>query len=214
MSYTTIDCYYFGSCYPSEVRKYCLKHPLFIDVWEDIRFINEQEFAFTNPNRLFAFLMARALGHQELYQNPAARILDFFLTKLIQPLYQQGIITKENLLLWTTQQLEFELPKHYPPDKEVRPTYVTPGEYQWRWFPSEEELQDFCQKQKVDHTEHLKGFDSGLDWPVFSDKIHSQIVPLAEVLDREQISQLTEIVNSTIGYYAYWHTPDEQPLNF
>lgn len=211
ISYVAWDCYQHGAIFDGLVRRHCLGHPLFIDVWRDIRFSpDRQQFAFTNPNSVYIFLLARAYEHQELLFNPVARVLDFYLAKLVKPLYQQGIITKENLLDWNTQQLETVLERHYH-GKEFRSVFISTDNYQWRKFSSQKELDRFAAGlgDALMHTEYITGFNPGLDFPVYKDAYSSTIVPLADVLPQEKIVPLQEIVKSVKGYYAYWRIDND-----
>jgi len=209
MSYVALDCYYQGRYYDSDVRQHCLQYPLFMDAWQDIRFSpDRQTLGFTDPEKLFQFALARALEHRELLLNPYARILDFFLTDLVKPLYNKGVITKDQLLEWGTQRLQNELAKYYP-KKKVQPAVITPDEYGWKKFQTKGELNEFCSKIKntVYHTEHIKGFKTCLDWPIFTDTTCKTTVPLQEKLKPTQISTVESTVASVRGYYAYWYTP-------
>jgi len=206
MSYTSLDCYHLGCYINGQVRQYCIENPLFMDAWQDIRFTDDKKrFAFINPERLFSFLVARAYEHRELLLNPHARVLDFFLTKLIRPLYKRGIITKKNLLTWGTSRLQEELSKYYLGEK-VKPTTVSPGEYGWNRSQTESGIKRFCRfVGGIDHIEHITGFNSGLDWPVFADNQRIKIVPLKKRLGQNQIDFLEKIIGSVKGWYAYWH---------
>lgn len=208
LSYVSIDCFHLGSIFDGKVRQYCIDHPLFMDVWQDICFTSDKKhFAFTNPDRLFTFLLARAYEHQELLLNPEARRLDFHLTKLAQPLYKRGLITKEQLLTWGDEQLKIKLEKYYAknPEKGVMSGIITPDNYAWKIFASEEKLKAFCRligKNCLEYIEYIPGFNSCLDWPVFISK--NEIAPLKKCLPHEKIALLKDIVKSVKGYYVYY----------
>jgi len=207
LSYVSLDCYHLGCMFNGKVREYCLDNPLFIDVWEDVKFTpDKKRFAFVNPERLFAFLMARGYEHQELLLNPEARRLDFYLTKLVKPLYERGLITKEQLLAWGNVELETELGKYYE-EEEIKKRCFTPDDYDWKVFKSEDEQKNFCRmigQDKIEHTEYIRGFNPCLDWPVFADKKQTKIVPLRKCLSKDKIKLLTDVVKSVRGYYVYY----------
>jgi hypothetical protein len=209
MSYVSLDCYYIGWMRNNEVGRHCLAHPLFMDVWQEIRFTpDKQRFAFTDPDRLYQFLLARAYVSQELYFSPRCRILDFELEHLVRPLFAKGLITKENLLDWDFTRLQLKLAEYYA-QREVMPLFITPDDYCWQKFSNESEMTSFCAKLDgtVYHTECLHGFDTCLDWPVFTDRSQTEIVPLITLLRPEQIRLMEKIKDSVSGYYVYWHPP-------
>ncbi|MDD4990490.1 MAG: HD domain-containing protein [Candidatus Pacebacteria bacterium] len=200
MAYTSLDSYYVGSSRPCKLRTLGLKNPLVMDVWQDLKFNDDRtNFAFTDPNRLFKFLLFRAYEHEELLMNPYSRALDFLLQQLVQPLYESGIITREQLLLSDDGWLYAVLQEHYP-DKNVW-CFLEPESLSWKKFDELEELKRFCSiNGAVDHVEYMKGFDTGLNLGVYSGK---KIVPARELLSGEQVEELEEISGQIRGYYAY-----------
>lgn len=211
MSYVCLDCYYLGVMFDGQVRKHCLENPFFMDVWQDIRFTpDKKQLAFTNPERLFQFILARAYEHQELLLNPYSRRLDFYLTNLVKPLYEKGLITKEQLLDWDNSRLQLELERYYAnnPEKGVVSSMISPDDYKFKVFLSAEEMQRFIHRtigeEKVLYTEFISGLETCLDWPVFSDKSKTKIVPLRKKLSKKQIALLEYIASDVIGYYVYW----------
>lgn len=200
--YTAVDCFAIGSIRDGNIRKLCLENPLVMDVWQDIRFVGKQDFGFTNSERLFKFLMLRAFEHKELLKNPYSRALDFFLKRLVTPLYRRGVITKEDLLTHGDDWLTIFLEKHYP--KEIKPI-LEPEDISWKKFDSKKAQRDFCNKigkNRIDHTEHLIGFETGLEYKVFTENNH--LVPLRKVIGSEKIDLLEKISESTRGYYVYY----------
>lgn len=199
--YTALDCYHVGFQRPSQIRNFCLKHPLVMDVWQDIRFIPDHtNFAFSQPENLYWFLLLRAYEFQEFLYNPYSRALDLFLKKLTQPLYRAGIITKEKLLTCNDSWLEQILSQYYP--EEIK-WIIEPEEISWEKFETEKGQREFCAKlgNRVDHAEHLVGPSTGLDWLV-SDQ--GKIVPLRRVISQEKIKILEDVCASTRGYYVYY----------
>ncbi|MDD5750321.1 MAG: hypothetical protein PHU56_01560 [Candidatus Pacebacteria bacterium] len=202
MAYTALDCYYVGSSRPCDVRSVGLKNPLTMDVWQDLKFNDgRSDFAFTDPDRLFHFLLFRAYEHKDLLTNPYSRAMDSLLQQLVKPLYDKGTITREQLLLGDDNWLNSVLQEHYP-DKNVW-CFIEPERLDWKKFDSLEELQTFCsgRKQAVDHVEYMKGFDTGLSIGAHSD---AKIVPVRDLLKDEQVGELEEISRQTKGYYAYF----------
>ncbi|MDD5039619.1 MAG: hypothetical protein PHY34_00545 [Patescibacteria group bacterium] len=207
ISYVSMDCYSHGLLFNGNVRKHCSRHPLFLDVWRDIRFTpDRQRFAFLYPDRLFDFLLARAYEYQELLFNPAARFLDFHLTNLVRPLYETGRITKDQLLSWSDGQLECCLEAHYG-EAAVHLSVINAANYQWQRFDTQEELIDFWGTlgKSFDHVETISGFNPNLEWPVYAAN-GTDIVPARERLTPAQISELETIVKATRGNFIYWHT--------
>ncbi len=201
ISYTALDCYWVGLQRPGQIRNLCLKHPLVMDVWQDIRFTADRKrFFFTNPGRLFRFLLLRAYEHQELLFNPYSRALDLFLKKLTLPLYKKGIITKEQLLTQSDEWLERTLSEYYP--QEIK-CYIEPENLSWKKFATARERKDFCLKSEVeiDHLEYIRGFITGLDWPVLED---DKIIPLRQAVSRNKTKLLEGIAASTVGHYVYY----------
>lgn len=206
LSYVALDCFHCGSVTPGEVRSFCTQHPLFMDVWQDIAFTDDRmRFAFTDPSRLLNFLMARALEHQEVLLNPYARVMDFHLTIALKPFYLSGDITIENLLTWTTRQLEEELHKRQARGFELY--QIAPRELRWQKFSTQEQLDQWV-SQHGENTEIISEvvrFNPCLDWPVFTDPAtRTNIVPLRSMLFDDQVRGIEEIVESLKGFYAYW----------
>lgn len=203
MVYTALDCYYLGGTRPGEVRNLCLKYPLIMDVWQDIQFTPDRtKFVFTRPERLFRFLLLRAYEFQELLFNPYSRALDFFLKKLTQPLYEKGIITKEQLLTRGDDWLEQVLSQYYPQEIKL---IIEPEELSWAKFETVEEQREFCLglRERVDHTERITGFTTGLNWPVWN---RGKLTLLKKVISRDKIELLEGVVASTRGYYVYYRS--------
>lgn len=205
LSYVGIDCYQVGDERPGEIRNFCLEHPLVMDVWQDIRFSSDKtQFGFTDPERLFNFLLLRAYEFHELLYNPYSRAMDLFLKKLTLPLYKKGIITKEQLLTRDDSWLEDMLRRHYP-DKIK--TIIDPEKLAWKRFADAEEWKEFqevCLKDgSLDHADQLKRFKTGLDLPIISGS-SSGFTPLREVLSKEQVGLLEGIACSREGYYVYY----------
>ena len=204
MAYTALDCYYLGGTRPGEVRNLCLKHPLIMDVWQDIQFTPDRtEFVFTQPERLFRFLLLRAYEFQELLFNPYSRTLDLFLKKLVKPLYRKGIITGEQLLTGDDEWLRQVLTQYYPDEVKC---YIEPEELSWKKFDTAQERREFCKKFKitVDHSEHITGFTTGLNWLVEN---KGEIVPLRKAISRRKVELLEAVKAWTVGYHVYYKRP-------
>jgi HD superfamily phosphohydrolase len=204
MSYTALDCNFFGWMKESKVRQHCQSHPTLMDVWEDIKLTEDKLFfAFCDAERLFDFLLLRAYEHQELLLNPYSRALDFLIEKLVKPLYQQDIITKNDLLLRDDTWLMHTLESIYPRDISMSLLIEEPEELKWERFQTKKELDRFCQAigDKLDHTDIIKGFSTGLDWPVLQSRT---IVPLRQLIPKEEVELIEDIVESVRGCYVYY----------
>lgn len=207
ISYTALDCYWIGFERPCQIRNFCLENPLVMDVWQDISFTPDKtDFAFSNPERLFKFLLLRAYEHQELLLNPYCRALDLFLKRLVEPLYQAGIITREQLLAWDDQQLEDVLARFYPQELKF---FIEPEELSCKKFTTTLKSRKFCLKlgKRLDHAEYISGFSTCLDWPVWKKNWltwKKKMVPLREAISQGKVKLLEEIAASTRGYYVYY----------
>jgi len=203
MAYTALDCYYVGSSRPCKLRSLGLENPLAMDVWQDLKFNNDRSnFAFTDPSRLFQFLLFRACEHKELLMNPYSRALDFLLQQLVQPLYKSGTITREQLLLGDDDWLRIVLQEHCP-DKNVW-CFLEPELLGWKKFETLEELEIFRSgNEAIDHVEYMKGFDTGLNLGVYSGS-DEKIVAVKALLRDEQTNELEEMSRQIRGYYAYF----------
>lgn len=202
LSYTALDCYCVGLVRPGQIRALCLEHPLIMDVWQDIRFTaKKDELFFTKPKRLFYFLLLRAYEYQEFLFNPYSRAFDLFLKNLVQPLYDKGIITKEQLLTEDDKWLERILTEHYP--GTLKPI-IEPEDLSCQKFETEEQQQDFVVQlgDKLSHTEYIGGIKTGLDWLV---RHWGRIIPLKEAISQNEVDLLEGVAKSTIGYYVYYY---------
>jgi HD superfamily phosphohydrolase len=94
------------------VRTVVTCQPFVGDLWEDVRLI-DGNIVFTNPARLSAFLMLRAIMFRDLYLNPYSRGYEFLIYLLaMKPLYEQGILNQENLLSMSDPQLHATIRSH------------------------------------------------------------------------------------------------------
>ncbi|MFH1235708.1 MAG: hypothetical protein V1685_02095, partial [Parcubacteria group bacterium] len=212
MSYVALDCYALGYFRAGLVRDYCLEHPLFMDVWEDILFTHDRKrIAFRDPERLFTFLLARAYEHQELLHNPYSRIFDFTLTRIVREYYLKGNITRDNLITWGPERFEVELAQR---GQSALIDLMEPDEYEFKRFDTAEELHRFCRLiggDHVDHVEYIRGCNPCLDWPVFTDpEQRTGIVPLWQLLPQRCIDLIVRVSQSRKGHYAYWRKTPER----
>lgn len=201
MAYTALDCYHIGVNRPCQVRSFGLENPLVMDVWQDLKIKEDRSsFAFTNPDRLFNFLIFRAYEYVELLMNPYSRALDFFLQKLVQPLYEKGRITREQLLTHEDIWLHDVLRNCYP-ERSVW-AIIEPELISWKKFDTLEQLEKFCSENKgADHTEHIEGFNTCLDFKVYDG---NKIASAREVFSAKQIQELEEANRQVKGYYVYY----------
>ncbi|MFA5355116.1 MAG: HD domain-containing protein [Candidatus Paceibacterota bacterium] len=200
IAYTALDCRSVGMLRPGKIRDLCVENPLIMDIWQDIRFSEQKDsFIFINPDRLFNFLLLRAYEFQEFLFNPYSRALDLYLKNMVQPLYEKGLITKEDLLTNGDMWLENFLKKDNP---ELAKCYIEPENLSCRKFNTEGEQKKFAAEmgKRVDHLEHLSGFSSGLDWKV----LDFGGTCLREAVSKEKVELLEEVIASTKGYYVYY----------
>ncbi|MFA6909184.1 MAG: hypothetical protein WC289_04880 [Patescibacteria group bacterium] len=212
MSYVSLDCYNAGYQREGVIRDHGMTYPLFMDVWEDIRFTpDKKRFAFLDADRLYTFLLARAYEHKQLLLNPYARTFDFDLTQAIGKYYWQGKITKENLLTWNAEQL---LARVEPLLPHFHGGLFEPYQYDFKRFSTAYEARNFCRNNRrlrIHHIDHLRGFNPCLEWPVFVDSdIHGKIVPLRQLLSQTKIQFMQRLVDSTKGHCVYWIKNPEQ----
>lgn len=201
ISYVGIDCYSLGLEYPGKIRSLLTRHPLLLDVWQDLRFTpDKQHFYFCDVDRLFRFLLLRAYEHQELLFNPFCRCLDFFLSQKAYPLYRQGILTKDMLLTHDDAWLEGFLEKHYPCQFRG---YLCPDELGWKKFKTKKQASEFAASlgQRFNHCEQIKGFNIGLHFPALH---NGQIVPVEKALSPARVRFLESINRGTQGHYVYY----------
>ena len=199
ISYTALDCYYLGGVSNGNVRRSCLENPLVMDIWQDVRIKDEKVF-FVDPDRLFNFLLLRGYEHTDLLLNPYSRVVDFYLEHLVRPLYEQGKITREQLLSnndsWLYQQLE----THYP--GEVKYLFE-PEIFGWRTFKTAKKRDGFAGKlgDKFYCKEDIKPFKTGLDWLV---EHKGELVPLCGLLPSDKIATLEGLSKSVAGFKVYY----------
>ena len=200
ISYTALDCFHLGEKRKGKVRNFCLKHPLVMDVWQDIIAPDGKNFIFSNPENLFNFLLLRAYEFQEFLYSPYSRALDLFIKKMVQPLYRKGIITREQLLTRDDDWLYWTLQQYYP--EEIK-CIINPGELSWKKFKTEKEQKMFCRQlgRRLDHAEQIVKFNTGLDFPVLS---QGRVIPLREAIPQEKVKLLEKISASMMGYYVYY----------
>lgn len=200
ISYTALDCFHLGVQRKGKVRNLCLKHPLVMDVWQDIIAPDGKNFIFSNPENLFNFLLLRAYEFQELLYNPYSRALDLFLKKMVQPLYRKGIITREQLLTRDDKWLHEILEEHCP--NKIK-WIIEPEELLCKKFKTEKEQKMFCRQlgRRLDHAEHIFKFNTGLDFPVLN---QGRVIPLREAIPQKKVKLLEKTAASMMGYYVYY----------
>lgn len=209
LSYVTYDCYYAGYATDGAIRRWCVRHPLVMNVWQDCGLSSDgTTWGFADAERLYHFLVLRALEHDELLLNPASRFLDTHLSTFVRPLYQRGVITAAMLRQWTDQELIWFLEKKYP-TADVSLNSIEPAHFTWRRFASAHQRRGFIDQcgHPIDHTEDRTGFNSCIDWPVFTDRARSRWRPLHDCISQPRTDYLLHLSRRTAGYYAYWKRP-------
>lgn len=79
--------------------------PRLADLWEDVR-IEDGSLSFTDPDRLSAFLLLRAIMFRDLYQHPSTRGVEFILhVTLSRRLFEIGILPSKTILQSTDKEL-------------------------------------------------------------------------------------------------------------
>jgi len=72
----------------------------------------------------------------------------------------------------------------------------------WKKFDTLPQFKKFCsENEETDHTEHIKGFDTGLGLSVYDG---NKIVSAREIFLDEQIEELEELNRQVKGYYVYY----------
>jgi len=200
LAYVALDCYWFGHESKNKIRSFVSRHPLVMDVWQDIKFTeNKSQFYFCDKARLYDFFVLRVLEHTELLLNPRSRALDHTLYKNIKGLYESGEITKELLLSRGDDVLNEIVMKLH----ETCPRgFFSPDKFEWRFFQSERLMETFCSlnRDRISHVDQIKKFDVGFDWPVFK---QGKVVEIRKVLPRRKVRKLDSIANSLKGWYVY-----------
>lgn|GEM_PF-1922679 len=214
LSYVTLDCHALGLQRDGQTRRFCLEHQLFADVWLDLQCSEDRHrLAFTDPRRLCNFLMARAHASSELYYNPFARTYDYLLTEVVGELYKHGLVTWQNLVTWSQDELLRVIEKKSRLFHSLRklldtiPNILEPQQLDFRWFPTEEERDAFAATlgDRLHHRDKTKPFTTCLDWPVFTDPDKRlTTAPLHSFLSDQQIFELEWLARSRAGYYVYY----------
>lgn len=219
LSYVTLDCHELGLQRDGQTRRFCLEHQLFADVWLDLQCSEDrQRLAFTDPRRLYDFLMARAHVSSELYYNPFARTYDYLLTDVVGELYRRGLVSWQDLVTWNKSELlrkvkeivesKRSIIRAFRDLADLIPHILEPQQLAFQWFPTREERDAFAAVlgDRLHHLDETKPFKTGLDWPVFTSPDERQsIAPLRSFLSEQQIFELEWLARSRAGYYAYYH---------
>ena len=183
-----------------ELASFLKQKPLLMDVWQDIRFTNEDHFYFRNPGRLYDFLFLRALEHKYLLFHPRARSLDFLYTEYVGRLYRSGQIAKNDLITRDNDWLQSLLEKNFPDRFRV---YVSPDELVSVKFSDPELRNRFCagiKDREIDHLDDIKKFNLCLDWPVLHQGVFKT---LREAINPRKVDDIEKIADDCAGYYVY-----------
>lgn len=89
------------------------RHPYVCGVWDSV-VIKDDHPCFTDVVRLVAFLKVRVLMFRELYYHPVSRFGEYFVSRLlVRTLYEQGKLTKADLLKMTDNELVRRLDEEF-----------------------------------------------------------------------------------------------------
>jgi len=197
ISYTILDVYFFikSGHAPKTLAKLVASDPDFGSLWQSI-FFKKGELHFTDPARLLRFLKIRAIMHDQLYKNPKCRKLELAYSRKIETLYQNELLTVEQLIRgddnWLEQQLE---PINHPTiNDSIKHLH----------FRQKHLCDSYRQKLngRFIFTEHIKNFSTGLNWPV---KHQNLITPLSEVVDQHQSENLQRLSSHREGWHTFFY---------
>lgn len=203
ISYTGLDCFFIIHNTPAEakrLRRFTQENPLVMDVWEDIR-LEKGMIYFSNPKRLYKFLMLRLLEWLELLRNPACRPLDILIFKEVEVLYRKGVLDKKKLLFMRDEDL-FEILERE--NDQGLGLIKTPDDYGWQKFRDLEEAETFSRRlgDKQYFIEHIKPIKPGLNWPVLH---QGKVTPIRAALSKNELAHLEQLSKTISGTYVYFY---------
>jgi hypothetical protein len=198
ISYTALDCFELRRQRPGKVKSFTKLNPTVMDVWEDIRLENEHLY-FVDPDRLYNFLILRALEFNELLYAGFCRTFDYLLYARAKHLYEKGVITKDSLLekgdTWLKAMLDV-----YNAEIDFE---LSPDDILCLKFKSEKRRNEFARKcaKFVEHIDYVEKFDSGLNWKVMH---QGKIMPLRKAISKRKEDYLENLATSIEGWYVYY----------
>lgn len=204
ISYTILDVYFLGGDTPDVLRKLLGRYRSFGDVWLDLCLDEQGRVYFNNAERLYVFLLVRALMHVHLYKNPASRRIEHIVAKETRQLLKEGIISFEDLKREDDRWLSKVLEQN---GCQIR-RYMTPDIVNWKRFTEESACLAYAQKlgTRLVLTEQIKPFNPGLDYLTVGKA--KKILPLEQVLAKEKVLQLRDLAREREGWYVYYYAHD------
>lgn len=184
-------------------------------LYKDLRITDDGEPFFTDPDRLFDFLLARALNHYHVYLHPINRGADLMIRKLLKPLYSPDggrPLSPERLRHMTDYGLCSILQNYY------RLPFTDPRwvqgflvnlypRVQSCYSPGHADAIFRAYASFSDHIvlgiEKLPGFDTGVGYKVWN-RATGGIVPFEEYAP-EDAEFLESINRGTRGTYVYYY---------
>jgi len=98
------------------------------DIHEDI-VISDNDIYFMHPERVYNFLMVRGLMFRDVYRNPIHMGREAFIKKYIEKLWEDGILTRDNMIIMSDIELLDILKRRLPSDVYAAITSLVPGDY-------------------------------------------------------------------------------------
>lgn len=199
VSYTLLDCHFFGANMPRVLKDFIDKNPLFGDIWSDVHFDAEGIY-FSDVERLYAFAMVRSLMHVYLYKNPASRRIEHIVAKEIRRLLAQEIISFDDLKRESDSWLSQILEKH---GCNIR-SCMTPDIINWKRFARRDDCLRYAELlgERLVITEEIRRFNCGLSWRVASGEKKDS---LENILSESKVRQLEDLASARSGWYVYFY---------
>ena len=200
ISYTILDCFYLGKNVPAHIRCFVAQNPLFGDVWQDIGLDKNGFIYFADADRLWNFLMVRALMHVSLYKNPECRKIENLIAQKTRDIIRQGLISLDDLKREDDDWLSRILEKN---GCSIR-SYMSPDGIGYECFSRQDDCFRYASLlgEKKIAIERIKSFSVGLDWQVKKD---GKFYSLEDLLSLEKTTQLKNLAISVEGWYVYFH---------
>ncbi|PIT88897.1 MAG: hypothetical protein COU27_03390 [Candidatus Levybacteria bacterium CG10_big_fil_rev_8_21_14_0_10_36_7] len=179
---------------------------------------------FTNPERLEAFLLLRALLHQKLYLHPISQGRDLLVKKLLEPLYSSdekvdAPLNPTSLRAMNDTELKSVMYGYFTmktaldqlsPFRDSDDFFYSIVNWfpEYRGFETEKEASEFI--SQLSHTPSIltlgmkrrRGFDPGVGYLVMDPKTHTTM-PFSQSQPQAAL-QLQQIADSLPGIFVYF----------